>query len=295
MKRAFTLIELLVVIAIIAILAAILFPVFAQAKEAAKKSADLSNNKQLGTATAIYLADSDDMFPLQAGQDLTGVWGFNFNKYVPHNWSAAPSNANRPLYSETFYMNSIQPYVKNVEIKRSVGSNVTTYQPAEAVVVGRVRETTNYAYNGFLSAFSSTAVAAPSRLPLLTGVNGKDAGSGWGFANPALTCATPNATCTFVGGNYDVNGFSTGCAAGNGGTGAIYTSWNGSNYWHFAKGQNWAYSDSSAKFRPTGRAVLPGAANDPMANYNLTTGTATSYYWDGCHAWLFRPNWDFNR
>jgi len=55
--RGFTLIELLVVIAIIAILAAILFPVFAQAKAAAKKTADLSNLKQLGTATKIYLND----------------------------------------------------------------------------------------------------------------------------------------------------------------------------------------------------------------------------------------------
>lgn len=50
MKRAFTLIELLVVIAIIAILAAILFPVFAQAKEAAKKTGCLSNTKQVGIA-----------------------------------------------------------------------------------------------------------------------------------------------------------------------------------------------------------------------------------------------------
>jgi prepilin-type N-terminal cleavage/methylation domain-containing protein/prepilin-type processing-associated H-X9-DG protein len=62
-KRAFTLIELLVVIAIIAILAAILFPVFAQAKAAAKKTTDLSNLKQLGTSTALYLGDYDDVYP----------------------------------------------------------------------------------------------------------------------------------------------------------------------------------------------------------------------------------------
>ena len=61
-SRAFTLIELLVVIAIIAILAAILFPVFAQAKEAAKKTQDLSNIKQIGTASLIYASDYDDMY-----------------------------------------------------------------------------------------------------------------------------------------------------------------------------------------------------------------------------------------
>ena len=59
-NNAFTLIELLVVIAIIAILAAILFPVFAQAKEAAKKTACLSNTKQIATATFMYPGANDD-------------------------------------------------------------------------------------------------------------------------------------------------------------------------------------------------------------------------------------------
>ena len=62
-RRAFTLIELLVVIAIIAILAAILFPVFAQAKKAAKKTVAISNQKQLALAVIMYGADSDDMYP----------------------------------------------------------------------------------------------------------------------------------------------------------------------------------------------------------------------------------------
>lgn len=59
-NRAFTLIELLVVIAIIAILAAILFPVFAQAKLAAKKASDLSNLKQQATSSIMYATDYDD-------------------------------------------------------------------------------------------------------------------------------------------------------------------------------------------------------------------------------------------
>ena len=63
-NTAFTLIELLVVIAIIAILAAILFPVFAKAKEAAKKTACLSNQKQFFTAFKLYVADYDDNYKI---------------------------------------------------------------------------------------------------------------------------------------------------------------------------------------------------------------------------------------
>ncbi len=77
--RAFTLIELLVVIAIIAILAAILFPVFAQAKVAAKKSAAISQTKQVGLAAIMYSADYDDAFPLAYRHDnVPGMGGFPF-------------------------------------------------------------------------------------------------------------------------------------------------------------------------------------------------------------------------
>ncbi|MCX6367078.1 MAG: DUF1559 domain-containing protein [Armatimonadetes bacterium] len=62
-KNAFTLIELLVVIAIIAILAAILFPVFAQARAKARQTACLSNLKQIGTAVMMYVQDYDETYP----------------------------------------------------------------------------------------------------------------------------------------------------------------------------------------------------------------------------------------
>jgi prepilin-type N-terminal cleavage/methylation domain-containing protein/prepilin-type processing-associated H-X9-DG protein len=89
-KRGFTLIELLVVIAIIAILAAILFPVFAQAKLAAKKTADLSNFKQIGLAVMMYSNDYDDFYPR--------------NDYI------VPG---RVTWDPFTYREAVAPYVKN--------------------------------------------------------------------------------------------------------------------------------------------------------------------------------------
>jgi len=79
-RKAFTLIELLVVIAIIAILAAILFPVFAAAKQSAKGAAAISNSKQIALGQMIYTADNDDRFPLDT------TWGFP-NAMLGWNWS----------------------------------------------------------------------------------------------------------------------------------------------------------------------------------------------------------------
>jgi len=106
-RKAFTLIELLVVIAIIAILAAILFPVFAQAKQAAKKTNDLSQIKQLATANIMYLNDSDDMFmaiPWAPGSaDLGPHWADRLQPYTKNKNIFSDSSNSKSLYNAGGY------------------------------------------------------------------------------------------------------------------------------------------------------------------------------------------------
>ncbi len=107
LRHGFTLIELLVVIAIIAILAAILFPVFARARENARRASCSSNLKQMGLAVMQYTQDYDEKFP-------TGL---------QNNW-----------WEQTWYWN-VQPYVKSVDVFRcpndpgGVGNNVNWAGP----------------------------------------------------------------------------------------------------------------------------------------------------------------------
>jgi prepilin-type N-terminal cleavage/methylation domain-containing protein len=130
MKRAgrrigFTLIELLVVIAIIAILAAILFPVFAQARDKARGSACLSNLKQIGTGLYMYLQDYDEVYPLNrfdmAGGDC---------KPTGYTWKEA-----------------IHPYVKNYDVWVCPSAKFATINPC---CYGSKTIKTSYGTNGSL-------------------------------------------------------------------------------------------------------------------------------------------------
>jgi len=105
-KRAFTLIELLVVIAIIAILAAILFPVFAQAKIAAKGAASISNSKQIVLAAQMYSADYNDYAVpdedwLNVNKDMLGYsWGVPPDCWAPWGWLILPYVKTAALYED---------------------------------------------------------------------------------------------------------------------------------------------------------------------------------------------------
>lgn len=122
MRRAFTLIELLVVIAIIAILAAILFPVFAAAKESAKQTACAQHFRQIGIACQLYLMDNDEVWvPMATYSPLPG--------FAPQEMWLGYDNNNAPLNSGFYGLvyepatqaprpGKIDQYIKDMQIRR---------------------------------------------------------------------------------------------------------------------------------------------------------------------------------
>ncbi|BCM93972.1 hypothetical protein IAD21_05867 [Abditibacteriota bacterium] len=121
----FTLIELLVVIAIIAILAAILFPAFARARENARRASCISNMKQMGLAIAMYRTDYDSnnphhrmcpdlpTDPFCTNQPATPATGVNEVWWAPYDSYSA---ANATTLTANFHEGLLQPYIKSVQI-----------------------------------------------------------------------------------------------------------------------------------------------------------------------------------
>lgn len=111
-RRAFTLIELLVVIAIISILAAILFPVFARARENARRASCASNLKQIGISFMMYTQDYDEMMPLN---NVTGS---------PTLETGKPAVSGVHHWFEMMF-----PYIKSVQVFNCPSTDQTTYRP----------------------------------------------------------------------------------------------------------------------------------------------------------------------
>ena len=196
-NRAFTLIELLVVISIIAILASILFPVFAQAKLAAKKTADLSNIKQIGTAVVMYANDYDDSWPM------------------------ATSFPNGPSYGYMARWSSqlvLGPYIKNLDIFEAPVDrytvDLTTYTWEDPLPATRKAAPISYMANALSTAQLQPQGATqcdffPSSPTAVTDCTGPINPGGWYVNNPTGISTTsadsPSDLIMFTEGSVEMS------------------------------------------------------------------------------------------
>ncbi len=183
MKRAFTLIELLVVIAIIAILAAILFPVFAQAKLAAKGTASLSNAKQTNLAAIMYSGDVDDTALLDA------AWGSSSGAMVTYGGTAG--NFAPWTWLELPYMKSADLFVDPIIQPHSIFLNsrtITNCYFSEYGYNASNLSPWDFSSVGGRTPVSMTAIASPSQTVMFAAKFDytNDGGFGWYGINSFL-------------------------------------------------------------------------------------------------------------
>ncbi|MBS1709109.1 MAG: prepilin-type N-terminal cleavage/methylation domain-containing protein [Armatimonadetes bacterium] len=310
-KSAFTLIELLVVIAIIAILAAILFPVFAQAKSAAKRTAALSNTKQLGTAMNIYTSDNDDSFPLSYAFDENGTMLMGPTGPAPYHLASVPAGwgVNAP-YKETdavHWANSTFPYTKNYDLQNCGFTSLYTSGFDYSTAPGGL-PILGISMNGLLNGYPATAIVNVSRTPLMVWGNGREAYRGYAYTNPIMRCdvvgtpGNPAPACQFNPGGRPQAGMTRSLSLR---MDTYEFAFNSANDTTWVQGDGWvvARADSSAKFfKQPKNGTNTGNYDQP--GYIYTDGDTGGGYLDtplrcrfgsgGLYQSYFRPDTDAN-
>ena len=231
--HAFTLIELLVVIAIIAILAAILFPVFAQAKMAAKKTAALSNIKQIALATTMYANDYDDTLPQQESDPVSGFPWWTAGSEDPCGTDNDPVTGGCQLgfmdpQAHDNWGIEIYPYVKSKDLYRDAAQNESDGTPW-SFNQNRYPKAgaSSFTYNGIILQTPLTMISAPSDVIMYQARIDTDREA---LVQPTIFNKS----------------FQTGVAPGNGpAANGIDINWMG---FTFNDGDNYGISDGHAKY-----------------------------------------------
>jgi prepilin-type N-terminal cleavage/methylation domain-containing protein len=283
-RRAFTLIELLVVIAIIAILAAILFPVFAQAREKARQTVCISNYKQDSLAMLQYVQDYDELFP--QGQLQEGGIDYAVNEIYTTPPNGRPGNVE--LRSQE-WLSAIDPYAKNYQIADCPSVSGITVATNWTITPPRISEV----FNGEIQRYPLAGLVEPSEVILLWPGMVKNGYLGFAFTSPALNCPNATQSCTYVGGGAcNASGVAS---TANGVTSypIVFGGWNSYSKWVHGNGDNTAYSDGHVKWHPN----MGNGNYDPWV-YGNTDGNIVvngyySWWYDGCHAWPFEPDVQF--
>ena len=279
MKKGFTLIELLVVIAIIAILAAILFPVFAKVREKARQTSCLSNEKQLGLAFIQYAQDYDETFPVDTNGGFNNGWAGEIYPYAKSTGVfACPDDPTRPSEAGVYPLS----YAMNTNLMEAAPTN--TFTEPGAVLAGQSSPASTVLLFEVQNSHSNINNVQQ------TGVNITD------MYEAAEVSSTTGRGCidnlhNGLGANPENTGFAAVYATGNIGGWALTTipattvHTNGANYLAADGHAKYATPNSvSGGYAATGpnvaQIVAPAAGNPPTASgtgiMQLQTGSGVS-------------------
>lgn len=231
---------------------------------------------------------------------------FNPFPVTAFNYANTPIDQDRLNMARSMATNAIQPYMKNTQMFVDPSTSVIrrfafsltpdANKGAAGVNLPAGLGTYSFTYNGNLTGYSATAIAAVSQLPVYWQGMGRRGVVGHVYSSPILVCDQVGVPCNYV---PPVSG----CSVANNGQRSFVSTNTARGGWdNFANGIIMTFADSSAKFR---RLSLPGPAtaaaapntsplSDPFTAYIQNRAVGRWFDRFGCHGYLFRPDFDFS-